>query len=124
MILSTAEGREDKDKDEDNDGGSENEREDGAEDGDRGEDLLATKGEESSSSSSSSRITASKSSTLTMDIHRNDRKKKKEKMRRMVDEGSMRGVCDNILNVLRLPHTVEMSSSVIFGLRKEGGANE
>lgn len=122
MVLSTAESREV--KDEDNDGGSDNDNE--KEDRDGGKDLLETKGEENSSSSSStSSISAYKSSSVIVDNHRNDRRKKKEKkMRRMVDEGSMRGVCDNIFNALRLPHTVEISSSVIFGLRKEGGANE
>lgn len=85
-------------------------------------------------SSSSSNVTALKGSTVSTGTVSNSRnhhhdeekkeKRKKTKKRMMVDEEGMRGVCQNVLSVMGQSLSQESMSSVIYGLRKEGGASE
>jgi hypothetical protein len=81
--------------------------------------------------SSSSSGTALKGSTVptgsTVHVsnnrnHHHHQKEKRRKERLMVDEEGMRGVCQTFLSVMG--RSLSLESSVIYGLRREGGASE
>ena len=80
---------------------------------------MADKDSHSHQSSSISSVTAFGNSAFTSNTDGNHRKKKL-----LLDEGNMRGVCENALSVIGQSHTLDITNRIIFGLRKEGGVSE
>ena len=129
---------------EDDDDNDENENENGSssddnndnfddDDGSCKDSRIAEHGHAFQNSSSSSRVTTLKGSTVptgsTVTVsnnrrHRHEEKKMNRKEGLMVDEEGMRGVCQTILSVMGQSHAQDLTDSIIYGLRREGGANE
>lgn len=150
LILSTTEaagegGEEDRGVDEGEDRGEVGREIDGEDSDDNSDDSDSDNGSckesksavrdnhyQNSSNSSSGSVTALEGSTVPTGFtvntrnngHHIEQEKKKRKERLMVDEEGMRGVCQNVLSVMGQSLSLESMSSVIYGLRKEGGPNE